>query len=349
MKTVLFPFVGDRVGGSHIAARILMQNLSSINYKFKVLILRDDRILSKYFLDNQIQTTSIIKNNNGEKHFLLRDFFIFFKFIKKYVQDNNIDIVHTNDLRMHYFWSLISIFSKIKHIWHQHTPYWSRRNLVFSFFSKEVLTVSKWCKSSFVKNMSVRAKIVGNPFEINKFKISQKKIRKQKNVLYIGKKVVEKRARFCVDIAKNVNMKDKNIVFNMLGDLPFKEKEKNELRGFNIFFHEKNYDIYSFLENTDLLLAPNVDEGFGRPVIEAMLSKVLVLAANDGAYKELIINNKTGFLARKDNLEDFTNKILLIFSNYEFDDIKNRAYLGSRRKFNIDVYLKKILNVYKNL
>ena len=48
-KTILFPFVGDSVGGSQIATRVLINNLKSIQYNFEVLIFNDSGDLSDYF------------------------------------------------------------------------------------------------------------------------------------------------------------------------------------------------------------------------------------------------------------------------------------------------------------
>ena len=46
-KTILYPFVGDSVGGSKIATRILISNLKRIHYNFEVLIFNDSGRQSK--------------------------------------------------------------------------------------------------------------------------------------------------------------------------------------------------------------------------------------------------------------------------------------------------------------
>ena len=247
---------------------------------------------------------------------------------------------------MHYLWSLYSITNKFYHIWHQHSAFYSRRNILFSLLSKRIITVSNYCKESFTTNMSKRSIVVGNPFE----RYSHRQIYKSKKkiVSYIGNNNIQKRAKFFVEIAKNINKKNNKIFFHMLGDTPYSVDEINSLKKYNIRHFKKNYEIRNFLRNSVLLVAPAVNEGFGRTLIEAMLLKVPVLASDSGAHKELILNNKNGLLAKSDNLNDFSEKILKLL----LDDNKKRidlAFNFSAENFNIEVYLNKIKYLYDSV
>ena len=110
-KKILFPFVGDSFGGSHIASILLIKNLSRINYDFKILIFTHNGELAKYLISKKIPFQSLNlendKLNTGVLFFyLVRNLRVILEIIKK----NDIKIIHTNDLRMHYLWSILSFF-----------------------------------------------------------------------------------------------------------------------------------------------------------------------------------------------------------------------------------------------
>ncbi|MDC3091808.1 glycosyltransferase [Rickettsiales bacterium] len=194
--------------------------------------------------------------------------------------------------------------------------------------------------------MSKRAEVIGNPFE--KYDCKRKYKSKKKIVSYIGNSNLQKRARFFIDIAKDLNKKDSNISFHVLGDVPYESKEILCLKKYNIKFFKKNYDVRKFLNESNLLVAPGINEGFGRTLVEAMLLKVPVVASNSGAHKEIILNDKYGILAKPDNLHDFSLKILKSLKNYDKKKI-DLAFIYCKENFNIDVYLNKLKYLYDNL
>ena len=65
-------------------------------------------------------------------------------------------------------------------------------------------------------------------------------------------------------------------------------------------------DIRNMMMGLDILVAPQVDEGFGLNVAEAMAAGVAVVASNSGAHPEFIDHEKTGLLVEPDDVEAFT-------------------------------------------
>jgi glycosyltransferase involved in cell wall biosynthesis len=57
-----------------------------------------------------------------------------------------------------------------------------------------------------------------------------------------------------------------------------------------------------------------INEPFGLVPLEAMSCGIPVIAVDEGGYKETIINNKTGFLIKRDPKE-LSEKIKLLLSN----------------------------------
>lgn len=355
-KIVLFPFVGDSVGGSHIASVILIKKLKKIKIGYKVILFCSGP-LEIYLKKEKIDFSYIDKNNNYKflKFYEIVIFFLihFFK-VKKLISKNKISFVHSNDLRMHYLWSIISFFCGVKHIWHQHSPYFSRRNILFSALSYQIVTVSKFCKSSFTSSMSRRAIIVSNPFEFVNKKENIKEINnlnRKKNFLitYVGKFNEQKRFLFFIELAKKILQIKKNVIFLLVIDIPndLKNKIRNELT--NVIFIKKKRYILPYLKISNLIICPAKNEGFGRVLIEAMIAETLVLASNSGGHKEIINDGENGFLADCDSLEDFLiqfKKILKLDKDYIKKIIK-KALFDASNNYSSEKYLKKFIEIYK--
>ncbi len=348
-KKILFPFVGDSFGGSHIASILLIKNLSRINYDFKILIFTHKGELAKYLISKKIPFQSLnLKNgklNTGVLFFyLVRNLKIILEIIKK----NDIKIIHTNDLRMHYLWSILSFFINRKHIWHQHSAILSRKTKLLSKLSSQLVTISNFAKKSFHNSMSKRAIIIGNPFEYPKKNFKPKKKIKNR-ILYIGNNNNQKRSIFFIKLAKNLALKKKKYEFHMIGNFNFEKEILHQFSKINIYVHAKSFDLSQFFINSDILVAPSINEGFGRTLIEAMFHKVLVIASNSGAHSEILKDGVTGRLVKTDSLDDFKKVIEEVYDNKMSDLIISNAYTTSRKKYNISKYMKKVKNIYEKI
>ncbi len=117
------------------------------------------------------------------------------------------------------------------------------------------------------------------------------------NVLWASRLDFEKRIDVLLNIVKNCQ--DNNIIFHVWGSSVLSEnsfaqelfEQKNVIYngGFNDFrqISAPNYDVFLYTSNSDGL--PNI-------LLEAMASGLPCVAPNVGGIKELIINDKTGFL-----------------------------------------------------
>lgn len=71
-------------------------------------------------------------------------------------------------------------------------------------------------------------------------------------------------------------------------------------------------DISAMYKLSDIVISASVEpEAFGRIAIEAQSMSKIVIASDIGGSKETIINSKTGFLFKSEDIEDLAKKILL--------------------------------------
>lgn len=367
-RIICFPFVGDSIGGSQLASIILIKNLYKIKYGYKVLLFETGP-LEKILRKEKINYEILKINANHTKGFFFKTFFlsIFYSFnLMPFLKLNNIDILHTNDIRMHYFWSVICKINKINHIWHQHSAYFSRRNIFFSSLSKRILTVSNFCKLSFTRKMNERAIIISNPFDekclVNKDeKISRNNfIRKKLNIsiktkiiTYIGSINSQKRLSIFLNIILKLN-KEKNCdyLFLIIGSFNKHENFLNRIKGLNYLLITNKYELRDFYIISNLVISPGVNEGFGRTLIESMMARTCILASNSGAHRELISDNQNGILSKKDSEKDFFDKTFYILSeknNRFISKITDNAFDEVKKKFRLNDYLLSLDKIYNSL
>ncbi|MBL7051356.1 glycosyltransferase [Candidatus Woesearchaeota archaeon] len=82
-----------------------------------------------------------------------------------------------------------------------------------------------------------------------------------------------------------------------------------------------------------------MDEDFGMTPVEAMASGKPVIAANEGGYKETIIDNVTGKLIDNINVDKLVRAIKEVGNNPES---YKKECLKQAKKFDVDVFIKKI-------
>ncbi len=110
-------------------------------------------------------------------------------------------------------------------------------------------------------------------------------------------------------------------------------------------------DSAEALKNIDILVVPSfVPEGFGRTVVEAQMSKTVVIGTDIGAIPELIEDCKTGFLVKPGDYRQIAEKIAYIIENPEIlKPVVQNAYENAMNNFTVDIMVKKTLNVYNEL
>lgn len=375
MMKILFPFVGDTVGGSHIAACTFMKWLENHNDYSPVILLHQKGLLSKYLEDQGLnyvlyEGTPVIK----EENLLLQVFKILrnVSSLKKILRDLDVNIVHTNDLRMHFTWVIPSFFEKnISHIWHQNSMSSSIRLAIFSFFTDAVMTISDYCRNSFPSLFRKKAQIVHNPFDCDVITVREKvEYKKQlhkslgldettKIVGFVGNMTRQKRPDFFLRVAAELkeNFSDEvQYHFVMVGEL--REETSNlidqivsdhQLKN-HVSFLGECFPIDPYIAGFDVLVASAKEEGLGRTPIEAMFSRTPVVASNDGGHKEIIDSGENGFLVSPDSAIEFSKSIYHLVINTDVSErISEHAVQQVKENFSLDSYGEKIISIYLGL
>ena len=369
---ILFPFVGDSIGGSHISTLELYLSLLDKDISAVIVLHRGDGPLSQYLRNRNISffilETSILAGTAPGKISIfigiLTNFFRFGSFIKK----NEIDIVHGNDLRINLSWSLpAKIFSK-GFVWHQRTLLSTSKSwLLINYLCDYFVAISDVVMQSSPKNISSdKKKIVYNPFNTTSLK-DKKAVRnyifKKYNIPdncfllgCVGRIVDYKNIDFLIKNIYDINRKiNKNICLIIVGT--GKEEYVDELKTYIRNLDIGSYIIFTgFINNPskivaslDLLVASSIVDAFGRTIVEAMLQNTLVLATRFGGHVDIINDNVNGVLYNPTIKDDFISKISAIVDNENTKMLTDNAYQFAKINFSSKQHLINILPIYYNL
>ncbi len=236
------------------------------------------------------------------------------------------------------------------------------KNYVDKKISKSVqgfVSVSIACSKSILKRKNLKnVKILtiynGHLNLKSKKKINiKKKFNLPKNskiLLMLAEYDLRKGHEFIINVMEKIIKKNKNIFLFIYG-----YGEKNLIEKLikassakkNIFLNNYNENNIGLINGCDILVIPSQEyESFGYTAIEALSQKKPVVATDCGGLPEVIKNNITGFVVKKNNPTMFSHKILNLIKDRK---IQKKFFLNSivdfKKRFN---HIKMIKN-YNNL
>lgn len=323
MIKIAFPFVGDSVGGSQISALQLINALNAETYE-AVVVLHQTGPLSDYFdklnfkysllpLSRYVGGGSTILDHVlGAAHTTPR--------LWRFLATSNIDLVHTQDGRMNQTWALPVKFSKALHIWHQRSVYAiSRLTRASISLADAIICNSNFVRDSLPPPVRARADVVINPFVHSPGQLDRPACRerclneigapeKTQIIGFVGNLSEQKRPKVFIEAAAVLNRKTPGayrfVFFGRdrggLRDAIDRQIKDLELEGIVHFMGFRD-NIQECIAGCDLLLAPQVDEAYGRTLVEAMLVGTPVIASNSGGHREIIRSPQTGILVGVDD------------------------------------------------
>ena len=366
---ILFPFVGDSVGGSHISTLALYSLLINENIAAIIVLHEDNGPLSKYLLNKGIPfyilKSSKLAGESPNKLSIVIGVITNFVNFSKFIKTHGIDIVHGNDLRINLSWSLpAKVFAK-GFVWHQRTLLsTSKIWFLIRYLCDYFVAISDAVMRSTPRNIKdCQKKIVHNPFDMNSYinkKLEKEFIIEKYNLPQdcfllgcVGRIVDYKNIDFVINnIADICQNKNKNVYLIVVGTGT--EEYVNELKTYACNIGMDSYIIFTgFLYNPnkiiaslDLLIAPSLVDAFGRTIVEAMLQRTPVLAAKSGGHVGIISNGINGVFYDPTIKGDFIDKISDIMNNEDIGVLSNEAYQFAQNNFSSKQHLSNILSIY---
>ncbi len=209
----------------------------------------------------------------------------------------------------------------------------------------KVVTISKWEIPILLKLGCKKSKIVHIPNSIPNEFFTQKKAKQQKKILYLGRIHPRKDLATLMKGFKNSNL-EKDYELEIVG---LKEENyykqllnlKNNLN-LNVTFTEPIFDLREKIKKFDsaeIMVLPSRFEPFGIVFLESMARGKITIASNTQGAKELIQNEKEGFIFEVGDyikLREILNNV----AGKKLDTIKKQAII-STKKFHVSNIINK--------
>ncbi len=370
---ILFPFVGDSVGGSHLSSLEICKTLKDNNYEVFVLLHNSDgplsELLKKLEVEYEVIQIRYLAGQSPNKVMILLGMIINIFTLAKFIKKNSIDIVHGNDLRVNLTWSIATLISKAKFIWHQRTilsdsKFWKGINILCDHFigiSHAVINSAPNNISSCKKSMVYNAFETDVRYDKNHSKnLIKESISNSENVLFlgcVGRLVEYKNIDFVIkSISEIIRISNIPIHLLVVGNGPdeYTTYLKSLVKKLDLQDHISFTGYLSnpseIISGLDILIAPSSRDAFGRTIIEAMLQSTTVLVANKGGHKEIVEDGFDGLTYEPNCKKSFTTKaIKLIENEYLRNELANRALAKSTLKFSKQSLFLAIDKIYKSI
>ena len=170
-------------------------------------------------------------------------------------------------------------------------------------------------------------------------------------ILYLGRIGSEKSIDFLINNQVDILKKKTNTKLVIVGDGPDLETYKklaikNKIEDKVIFTGKVPWvDVPIYYNMSDIFVTASHTETQGLTVIEAMAASLPVVALDDEAFRNTVIDGLSGYLFK--NKKEYVNQIMELV-----DDKKKRENMGKQGRINSDKYSSKyfadrVLDVYK--
>lgn len=380
-----FPFVGDSVGGSHVSAIKLVQALDPTRVRALVTLHIDGGRLADFLRAEGVDyvvapdvampeaghqvTWSKLSVPHLWYHVSQRT-----PRLARFLKEHEVDIVHTNDGRIHSLWSAAIRLAGAKQLWHHRAdPRSTGVNYLAPILAHHIVTVSNFARPNRpVLPIGHKWTVVHSPFD-HPQEVPDRQQAKQallselgcdsetRTLGYFGALIERKRPVAFVEavhafIERHPDIPVAGLIFGREPEEgpPLEEAVRRRAAELSISDHIHlmgfRYPVEPLMGGTDILLVPAVNEPFGRTLIEAMLLGTPVVATNHGGNPEAIEDGVNGFLVDVDKPQAFVEPIRrLLCDDACWQRVAETARSQALTAYGLDKHVSAITDIYHRL
>lgn len=278
-------------------------------------------------------------------------------FVKHYLKDRSIEVVHSNYSLIYIGW-LLSKYLGAKHVWHVrefvdidfHYKVYGGLSLLRKMINRAAARIA--ISSAIKKHWqmpNINTWVISNAIcsKNNTIYIPIK----EKYILYSAYSMSEhKGARRAIEAFAQSGMTKKGYVLKMVGNCydDYKESLLKTILAYGILDYIKFYpcqlDLKPFFMHAAAYLMTSENEAFGRVTAEAMFYGCPVIAHATGGTLDMIENGETGYLY---NTVDECAQLISRVCSEDQQKVVSQAQEFARNNLSQEVYAPKIMQVYE--
>lgn len=314
MKANILQLVtGLGVGGAERVVLDLSIGLDKLKYNNYVLSLSKKNEMLDIFKENNINVTSLNKNNS------LKDFISMIFETKNFVKTHNINLIHAHMTHAMILAVIMKIFfPKLKIVFTSHnTTFGSKIRNVLIYILKPFRNIdilfSEEQRTSIYKN---QYKVIPNGINTKPYQIKLNKFEKF-TFLSVGRLDEAKNHLHLIDCAKD--LADKNLDFEVLiaGEGSFRNQIEKKISTYNLQDKIKllgiRRDIKELMSQSHVFVMPSLWEGLPIVLLEAGASNLPCISTPVGTIPSLL-NESNAYLTDNQN---FSKTMEYVYNNYK--------------------------------
>lgn len=365
-KKILFLHSSSELYGSDKSLLNLINKLDRTKYQIYVMLPSQGALVKKLEETNNckviIKSIAVLRRKN----LTFKGFFDYFcqffssiKYLKKFIREQNIDIVYTNTSVVFPGGIAAKSLNK-KSVWHVREII---SNKYENFFVKKIVNKyadviignSKATLDSIIIDKK-KGMVVYNVVDVKSDFLGAEVNNKPFTIGMAGRINRWKGQDYFIDAALKVLEDYPDVIFLIAGDV-FEDEDylkRNLEKKISESGHSEKIKLLGLVSNMEkfyhslnIFVLPSIKpEPFGLVILEAMAREIPVIATNFGGPSEIIQNDVTGILVEPQNASELANKIKYLINDSEKRKIiaKNGQKM-QQEVFSIDEYIQKIQGV----
>ena len=208
---------------------------------------------------------------------------------------------------------------------------------VFYNLANTIIAISTKSKNSLEKIIinKNKVKLIYNPYLVNNNNFKKKKNSNNSfNILCVGRLTKQKNFILVIKVINVLVKQYPNIILTVVGDGPLKRdliKSANK----NIKFLNWTNNIKKYFLKSDLFILSSYYEGLPNALIEAAYYNVPSISTDCSGAKDILLNNKGGYIIRINNFMELKEKIIIVMNKYK--DAKKKASYAKKNVSNYSI------------
>jgi len=287
----------------------------------------------------------------------------------KFVNKNNIQIIHANTRVTQVLGALCRKFSGVKLITTAHGFYKVRLGrTIFACWGDRTIAISNPVKNHLVNDFKLDSniiRIINNGIDTKRFnplvksrysKIIEEKfnIKKRPIIGAISRLSDVKGIEYILIAIKKLKKDYKNITCLIIGSGKESQKLKNLVKDLDIEENVKLipslWEIEKMLSVVDIFMCASLQEGLGLSLIEAMACGVGVVATRAGGIVDVIQDRHNGLLSEIKDADSLARNVRILLENKAlYGKISQNAALTAKDNFNINKMANLTTSVYSEV
>jgi glycosyltransferase involved in cell wall biosynthesis len=293
--------------------------------------------------------------------------------LRSFLRKEQIDILHTHNYKSDFYGFLASLGLDIHLMTTCHTWFGDELKMRL-FFSIDKLLLNQF-DMVFVVSEPIRKEVlasgvrsdkvsvVWNGIDIGRFSGEFEEMKTLENarddlgipqkcdvIGTVGRMTEQKGHVYFIEAARRIAKKHRNTRFLIVGDGPLKQSLMKQSQDLPVVFAGVRNDMPTMYALMDIFVLPSLDEGLPMVLLEAMASRIPVIATAVGEIPLVFEDGKSGILISSKDVSALAGAIEdLLEHRSKADRLSQSAFHTVNEKFSSRTMAKNYINMYQNV